>query len=263
MATSYGWWSSEPGSTAALFNTESNIFWGSGSAISPANLFITLNISSAATDATNSPTTILRPGLIMGKITSSGLWTAYSPTATDGSQQALAILPTEINMLDPVTAAVANRVGVGVISGPIKASALVNLDNMARKQLEASGVIFDDTRGSGFGVPYVREVAKAASYTVLATDNGTQFNATTGAVTFTLPTLAAGLHFMFYNEVDANMTITSAAGNDIFAIGDAAASSVAFSTASQKIGSCAMVVANAAGTAWRLYNLGGTTATPT
>lgn len=259
---SYGYWSGEPGSTTAIFNTESNIFWGSGNAVSPAHNFITISITSAAVD-TGSPTTILRPGLILGKITSSGMYTNYSPTATDGSQLAVCVLPTEINMLDPVTGTVANRVTSAVINGPIKASACYGLDNISRAQLEAQGVLWDDTRGTAVGLPYIREVAKAANYTVLSTDNGTQFNATTGAVTFTLPTLAAGLRFMFYNEVDAAMTITSAAGNDIFADGHAAASSVAFSTASHKIGSCAMVVANAAGTAWRLYNLGGTTATPT
>ncbi len=262
MAASYGWWSGEPGSTAAVFNTESNIFWGSGSVISPANLFITMNITSAAVDG-GTPTTILRPGLIMGKITSSGLWTNYSPTATDGSQQALAILPNEINMLDPVTNAVANRVNVGVVSGPVKAGSLWNLDLVARKQLEAAGIIFDDIRGESLGVGYMREVSKATSYTVLATDNGTQFNLITGAGTFTLPTLAAGLSFTFFCEVDATMTITSAAGNDIIVDGDVAASSIAFSTSSHKIGSCAQLVANAAGTAWRLYNLGGTLATPT
>lgn len=261
MATSNGFANSEPGWTASTTTTESNIFWGTDPTKNVQ--YQVADIVSTAVDSGNTPTTLLRAGLIMGKVTSTGLYKEYNPTGTDGSQQAIGVLAGEINMLDPVTAAAAARVALLVISGPVRASALVNLDNMARKQLEAGGVLFDDTRGSGLGVPYMRELTKAADYTVTAADNGTLFNATTGAVVFTLPTLAAGLHFTFYNEVDATMTITSAAGNDIIADGDVAASSVAFSTGSHKIGSCAKLVANQAGTKWRLFNLGGTTATPT
>ncbi len=261
MSTSYGYSNGEPGWTASVSTTEANIFWGTDPTKKVE--YQIASILAATVDSGNTPTTLLRQGLVIAKITASGLYTAYSPTATDGSQQAIGVLPQEINMLDPVTGSVAIRVSPIVICGPVRASALVNLDNMARKQLEAGGIVFDDTRGSGFGVPYIRELAKAANYTVVAADNGTQFNATTGAVVFTLPTLAAGLHFTFYNEVDADMTITSAAGNDIIADGDVAASSVAFSTTGHKIGSCAKLVANEAGTKWRLYNLGGTLATPT
>jgi hypothetical protein len=251
MASSYGWWDGEPGSTAGIFNTESNIFWGSGQATQQ-HLFATVSITSAAVDAGNSPTTILRPGLVLGQITSSGLYTAYSPTATDGSQEAIGVIPTELNMLDPVTSAVANRVKTMVVAGPLKAAALPNLDRMARKQLMRKGVIFDDGYSPGnnyTGVLGMRQVTKAASYTVTAADNGTFFMASAAAV-FTLPTLAAGLHFYFYNLADADMGVASAAGDDIVTDGDASADSVTFSTSSHKIGGGVLVFANDAGTKW-------------
>ncbi|MGE3410133.1 MAG: hypothetical protein AB7I37_25340, partial [Pirellulales bacterium] len=74
-----------------------------------------------------------------------------------------------------------------------------------------------------------------------------------GAVTFTLPALAAGLGpFEFLNTVNQDMIIASAAGDDIVTDGDAAADSIAFSTASHKIGGRARFRANAAGTAWHV-----------
>ncbi len=248
MTTSYSFGSGEPGLTAALQSVESNIFTGPDPL--KQNQWATADIVSTAVDAGNTPTTLLRAGLILGVVTSSGQYKQYSPTATDGSQVAVAVLPREINMLDGYTAAAANRVAAVVTGGPVKASALVNIDNVARKQLRAQGFYLDDDRTIGYGMPYLKPVAKAANYTVLATDIGTFFYATTGAVTFTLPALAAGLYFWFYNTVDANMTVASAAGDDIITDGDAAADSVAFSTASHKIGGGVLVFANEAGTAW-------------
>lgn len=254
MAASYGWFGGEPGTTALLSSAESNIFWGTQPVVTAQYSFA--DIVSTATDSTNSPTTILRPGLILGKITATGLWTAYSPTATDGSQQAVGILVTEVNMNDPVTASVANRVASIAVSGPVKASALYGLDYVSRKQLRAAGFLFDDAPTTGYGVPFIRVVNKAADYTVTAADHGTLFTAS-AAATFTLPTLAPGLHFMFYNTADSNMAVISAgSADDIITDGDAAADSVTFSTASHKIGGGVMVVANEAGTKWLTFFMG-------
>lgn len=105
--------------------------------------------------------------------------------------------------------------------------------------------------------PWRTEVAKTADYTVLASDNGTLFTTTgaAGAVVFTLPARAANLCFWFLNAVDQNMTVASAAGDDMIVINDAAADSVAFSTANQKIGAVLMVWCNAAATKWYAANM--------
>lgn len=254
MASSGGWADGDPGFIAALSTTERNIYWGTDPTKKIEKQSITL--ASATVDSGNTPTTLLRAGLALGKITSTGFFTQYSPTATDGSQQAIGVLEKEINMLDPTTNAAATRVTVMVITGPVKAGAIANLDNTSRRQLAAGGIIFDDVRTTGFGVPWIREVTKAADYTVVAADNDTLFFTSTGAVNFTLPAIAVGLNFMFYNLVDANMTVTSAPSDIIVTDGDAAADSVAFSTSSHKIGGGVRVVANAAGTLWLTFFFG-------
>lgn len=248
MSSSFGVSNGDPGFTSAYETAERNIYWGTRP-LEKIELE-SITIASSATDAGNTPTTLLRAGTILGQVASTGFYTTYSPTATDGSQVARAVLREEVNMLDPWTAAVNTRVVAAVISGPVKASALGNLDNVARRQMRAGGFIFDDDRLTGYGFPYIKPVAKAANYTVLSSDNGTFFYATTGAVTFTLPALAVGLYFWFYNTVDATMTVASAAGDDIITDGDAAADSVAFQTGSHKIGGGVLVFANEAGTAW-------------
>ena len=93
------------------------------------------------------------------------------------------------------------------------------------------------------------------------TDNGLLFLAT-AAATFTLPTKQNGLAFRFAQTADANLVIQGSA--DLVHKGNAAASTVTFSTASEKIGSHVLVecLYTAAGTLkWLVSNLGGTTAT--
>jgi hypothetical protein len=102
---------------------------------------------------------------------------------------------------------------------------------------------------------------KSTNYTITAADNGLMFLAT-GAATFTLPTKANGLAFRVVQTADSNLTISGS--SDIIHKGNAAASSVAFSTASEKIGSSALiecVYAGASTLKWLVTNLGGTTAT--
>ncbi|MES2792741.1 MAG: head decoration protein [Planctomycetota bacterium] len=250
MTTSFGYGNGEPGLTSALSTAESNIFWGTD----PTKLvqYDTVDIVSTAVDAGNTPTTLLRAGLVLGKVAATGQYTTYSATATDGSQQAVAVLPLEINMLDPYQGTVQNRVAAVVICGPVRASALANLDNFARQQLTAQGFLFDDVRTGGYGIPFIRVVNKAADYTVTVADNDTLFTAS-AAVNFTLPTLAAGLNYSFYNLADSNLTITASTGDTIITDGDAAADSVAFSTSSHKIGGGVRFVANADASKWLTF----------
>jgi len=96
---------------------------------------------------------------------------------------------------------------------------------------------------------------------VVADDNGLLFLAD-ATVTFTLPTKQNGLAFRFAQTANSNLVIAGA--GDIVHKGNAAASSVTFSTANEKIGSHVLVecLYTAAGTLkWLVTNLGGTTAT--
>lgn len=100
--------------------------------------------------------------------------------------------------------------------------------------------------------PYQTEVAKTASYTVLAADSGTLFTnaGASGAITFTLPTRAANLQYWFYVVAEQNVTISSAAGSDIVAHGNATASNIIFNVPGHRIGAKISVSCNAAGTLW-------------
>lgn len=193
-------------------------------------------IDSAAVDVGNSGnTSVLRPGLVMARLDADGNWTDYDPDATDGSQIAKGILMMEVNLLRRDTGAAADQyVNAVCIGGKIKEDELIGLDYQARKQLTDLGAFSFIDKWHNLWSP----VSKDDDYTVVAADNGTEFNTigATGAVNFTLPTIAVGLEFAFRNTVDQNMTVTSAAGNDIITFNDLAASSIAFSTSSEKIG---------------------------
>jgi hypothetical protein len=252
----------QPGIAAANETAERNILWGRREQMVEEGVVI----GSAAVDSGNTPTTQLRAGLILGKKDSDGLYYAYDPDATDGTQFAEGVLLEGLNMLDPSGTAVARTASI-LVGGRLRAAGLVNVDAQARAQMTATGrFIFDDDVpcAAGFLLRPRQVAPKATHYTVVAADNGTLFLAT-AAANFTLPAPAVGLSFMFAQTADADMAILSAgSADDIVHKGDAAADSVTFNTAGQKIGSCAIATAvyTAAGTLkWLVLNLGGTTAT--
>lgn len=95
--------------------------------------------------------------------------------------------------------------------------------------------------------PYLNVIAKTADYTVTVADHGTLFTTegAGGAVNFTLPatsTLPVGWYADFYQAADQNMTITAGTADTMVATNDLAADSVAYSTASEKIGNFIRVV---------------------
>lgn len=206
-------------------------------------------IVSTAADSGSTPTTTLRPGLLMGKVTASGKWIQYSPTATDGSDVAQGILRYGVNMLD-TSGTAADKAGVFIIAGQVKNGSVYNLDALARRHLY-NRVIFDDDL-PGKSQHFSRVVAKTADYTVLAADNDTIFTnkGASGAVIFTLPTLARGLHYRFICEAAQNVTVTAAAADTIVTHNDLAADSVALSTANRQIGGSVEVFANSDATKW-------------
>lgn len=108
-------------------------------------------------------------------------------------------------------------------------------------------------------------VAKTADYTVTPNDAGTLFTnrGASGAVVFTLPAAAAATGIEFEFAVVANQNVTIAAPADtLVAFNDATATSIAFSTTSEKVGSNVRVVSD--GTSWiSSVHLAAETATPT
>ena len=219
-----------------------------------------VTIDAAAVDTGNSPTTTLRGGNVLALVDASGKAHTYDPDANDGRQMAVGILEHYQNML--VDGVAADRFSQILVHGLVKESELVGLDPRGKQQLGAR-FVFDKDLGASLGVlMHPRGIyRKSANYVVTAADNGLLFIAT-AAVAFTLPAKQNGLAFRFLQIADNDLTITGS--GDIVHKGNAAATSVAFSTPSQKIGSQALVECMYTADSvlkWVVSNLGGTTAT--
>lgn len=234
-----------PGMGSPSESTENEFLWGNRESMK----YESGVIVSTTTDAGGTPTTNLRPGLLMAKVTASNKWGRYDPAATDGREVAQGILRFGVNMLDTGGTA-ADKAGVFIIAGQVKNGSVYNLDALARRHMY-NRFIFDDDF-PGLAQHFKRVVAKTADYTVTAADNDTVFTnqGAAGAIVFTLPTLARGLHYSFFVEADQSITVTAAAADTIVTHNDAAADSVAFSTASRKLGASLEVWANADATKW-------------
>lgn len=251
-----------PGTGAIDQTTEAEILWG-GDAAKGLAVWKSGVIDGSTRDAGATPTTILRPGLVLGKVTSGGKYKEYLPTATDGTEVAAAILGTELRAQD-FNATDTDRSFRLLVRALVKAGQLNGLDQYARMHLARNFVFDDDLLGNTN--PFTRVVAKTANYTVLPADNNTLFT-TRGAgaaVTFTLPALDRGLRYRFFNEADQDMIVASVATDTMVAFNDLAADSIAFSTTAEQIGGSIEVIANDDETKWLVFvNLGAETQTPT
>lgn len=231
-----------PGVRAAVQNVESEIYWGGDDS----RIYILrqdANLVSTAVDAGNTPTTYLRKGLILGKVTASGKLKEWNPDGSDGSEIAIGILDLDVDMLE--YGAAADAWCRFAVRGPIKAGSIraegtligSSTDGyLARRQLAAMGFVFDDDpQGLKSGL-VSRIQTKATDYTVVAADNGSVFHAITANATFTLPALVPGLSFEFVRMSGHNLVVTSAEGDNIIVGNDLSADSITYSTANNLIG---------------------------
>lgn len=140
-----------PGLTDAITTETFNLFWG-GNESRIQILRHQIQVDGSARDAGNGATTnVLRPGLVLGKITATGKYKQYDPAATDGSQTARLILENEVRMTDLHTGANVERLCNGIHAAPIRAdavlilgAALVGHTNEAAVRAALTRIIFDD-----------------------------------------------------------------------------------------------------------------------
>jgi hypothetical protein len=239
-----------PGLSTVTETVEKTIFWGDSRQLRMQSY----ELDGASRDAGNTPTIVLRPGLLLGKVASSGKLKTYDPDGTDGTGTVVGVLAESIRMtdFDGNDQTLWSTVCVG---GPIKAAALVNLDLQARAQMAGRFSFDDDSPRSNHYFDWRNVVPKTADYTLTAADVNCLFTTqgAAGAVVFTLPAPSVaylGGKFGFFNEVNQNMTINCATADVIATFNDAAADSVAFSTTDEKIGAFVEFVVNADGTKW-------------
>jgi hypothetical protein len=232
-----------PGVSAALTTYDAELFWGGDESRIPI-IRASGVISSTAADAGNTPTTLIRKGMLLGKIASTGELKQWNPDGSDGSQYLHSVLPVEQYMVDGAGTAV-DRFGPVILCAPLKASALLiegtalvgsTDEYLARQELAEHGCMLDDDpQGWKAGVNR-RYITKSTDYTVVAGDNGGIFLADTANATFTLPAIKPGLVFDFIRCSDHNLVVASAEGDNVIVGNDLSADSITFSTASNKIG---------------------------
>lgn len=207
-------------------------------------------LSSTTDSGHTSYTSVLRAGVLMGKVTASDQLTVWSPTATNGSEDIFGILKTGVQMNVGSTAQ--TRFGGHIISG-----GYVDPNFIIRSASTSTGIVGDTyefhirklMRAQGFKftdalweVPYntVRKyVAKTADYTVTNADRNVKFtnSGASGTVVFTLPSTAAlGLEYWFGVVADQTVTVTAGTADTLIAYNDVAADSISFGTSSEKVG---------------------------
>jgi hypothetical protein len=221
-------------------------------------------IGATCADPTNSPTWELRPGLLLGKQTSTGQYINYSPTATDGSQVAVGVLIQGLRMQDIFSGANTAKFYGIMVSGGVQGAKIIGLDNMARAQMSGHFIFDDNLVGNAFW-EWMTFLTKTANYTIQPTDNFTHFDnaGAVGAVTFTLPPIMNGYKLGFRVVADQNVIVASNEGGNIVALNNAVANSLAFSTGAQRIGGGFVFYSNTAGTKWYVDNYSAGTNTVT
>lgn len=228
-------------------------------------------LSGASRDTGNSPTSILRPGLLLGRVTSTKKLKQWDPTATDGTQYIVGVL--NIDVQTQKLGSDADRfLGHVMVKGNVMAGNLLipgqaslgiasnAYEHLIRAQM-SDRFTFDDKdfRGNVHG-GWRHVQAKTADYTVLETDNDVIFTnrGAGGAVNFTLPATAKlGLRYRFFVVADQTVTITAGTADTMIVYNDAAADSIALSTASNKIGGGFEVIGD--GTGWMVFFYPGQT----
>jgi len=253
MAFDFTGFAAIPGMDAIRENIETVITWGPWE-YNKAFVVPTL-LDGAARDLGADPTTLLRPGLLLGMNRTSLKVSEFDPAAADGTQDLFGVL-----LWDSVSQQLGTDkdrwFGFALVGGNIKASSLIipgaaSTAGIDGKALEhyirgiASGrYLFDDFYHQWTGGPtmggWKAIVDKVADYTIVEADNGTLFTnlGDADAIEFTLPAIAnsKGQRYGFYAAADFELKVSSAAASDLICFNNAAASSVSYATASEIIG---------------------------
>lgn len=229
----------------------------------PANplVFKQARIDGSARDAGNTGyTDVLRPGLLLGEVYTTGNLKQWNPDATDGTHRIAGILGQSLH----VTASGANQnkfinIAVGGAINErglcIASSAVYGIDGSdeeynIRAQMVPSFQFIDDALGRLAG-NYAGIMIVAATATLTEAHNGSHImvRGATGAVTLTLPaTPKRGLRFRVTNVSDQNLIVAAGTADTMVTLNDLAADSVALSTSSEKIGGTFEFIGD--GTGW-------------
>lgn len=233
-----------PGMNTVLEGVENQPWWGKHEQ----QVWISEAISGAARDAGNTVTTLLRPGLLMGRVTASGLLKEWNPTGTDGSE-------TIVGILGGIVHAQQGGSNQDRFVGFVQVAGNVYSDRVIIPGTAAEGIVGEALEfqviqqlGARFLFDrhfHMRNAGKEASrfryltaaeitadaVTVTTADHGKTFlmDGADGNTTFTLPAAKKGLTFHFAANVNTHSIIIALASGTISLPGDYAATAVTFS----------------------------------
>lgn len=255
----------KPGQGAAAFTSEREIVAQGFDANQ--FLFKSVVISGTTRDAGNTPTTVLRPGLLLGRIDATGEYEQWDADAATGVQNMAGVLWKELRAQD-FDATNTDRVftilvGRGVLRADmllVQGVALIgHIDEyLARAQLAGANFQLDDdpfNYKGGSGSSRMATVTGTTD-TLTAAENGTTLLYNNAAsVTVTLPAIAPGLSFNLIRAGDEEFIIVSAEGDNVIVGNDLSADGVTFTTASEHLGATVRVESVYVGTTlkWRIY----------
>lgn len=249
----------------------------------PLNVFQGALVDGAARDAGNTTTDVLRPGLLLGRVFSTGKVKEWNPTGTDGTQYIFGILD------NPGVKMQANGTNKDRFRGTIMVRGQVNptrllvpgnasysivgnaSEYLIRAQLAKLGFLLQEDPSvtsllgtSAFMDGNTTVLAKTADYTVKPYESGTLFTTrgASGAVEFTLPATAyKGLSYTFYNVADQTMKVTAGTADTMVTYKDATATSISFAQTDEKIGGAVKVIGDGIG--WLVFLMSEETQTVT
>ncbi len=217
-------------------------------------------IDGTARDAGNTGyTNVLRPGLLLGRVSGTKKYKQYDPTATDGTQNVAAVLMHAVKVQmdstdrDRFMGYVLIRGGVrskGIQLASSSSDGIVGNASewVIRRQMDTR-FIFDD-RPEGYALSNNFMDLSAATLTLTEAMVGVEVFCTgTTAKTITLPASPKrGLRYTVYNTDNGNLTLTCATADIIIGLNDTAADSVALSTANELTGGSFEIIGT--GTKW-------------
>lgn len=220
-------------------------------------------VDSATTDAGNTGyTSVLRPGLLMGKVTATDKLKAFAVAGTDGTEDIYGILKKDLRM-DVAGTAQTRMTGAIIVGGFVDPNFVVLSTSTSkgivgnasefhiRKLLIQAGFRLTDAHGEvGYG-QWRKIVAKTADYTITTADRNIRFTnaGASGAVNFTLPATAyLGLEYWIDVVADQTVTLTAGTADTMIAYNDIAADSISYGTSGEKVGGHLYVYGN--GSKW-------------
>ena len=206
-------------------------------------------LGGAARDAGNGTTTILRPGLLLGRKTSDGKLYEWNPTGTDGTQWIMGVLGWSL----PMTRLSSNqdRHFMFMAGGTLKADRVLvpgqasfglsgqTTEFLVRMQMHPRFLFSDLLYGNICGGFRNIVAVTDTTYTITEAENNTLFTnrGAGGNIVWTLPaTPKKGLHYGIQAVAAGTVKVSSGTSDQLIAFNNATCDTVEYSTSGEIIG---------------------------